>query len=81
MVSAIETTGVKAKMELLLRMLNRKLNEKGFNIDLMSLSKDNVAILRPSGCEECAHAKAMVQYYLSKLIKKKVPEIKEVICI
>ena len=81
MAAVAEAVDVRTKLEHLLGRLNGKLNEQGFQVDLMSLGDDNIAKLRPSGCEDCRQSKMMVQYYLSKLIKKNIPEIEGVICV
>ena len=73
---------MKEKVEQALEKIRPMLVADGGNVDLVEVTEDGVVKLRLTGaCGCCPMSQMTLKMGIEKLIKKEVPEVKEVIAI
>ena len=73
---------MKEKVELALNDIRPNLQADGGDVELVDVSEDGVVKLRLKGaCGSCPMAKMTLKFGIEEVLRKRIPEIKEVVAV
>lgn len=73
---------MKEKIEEALKEIRKNLQADGGDIELVDITDDGIVKVKFIGaCESCPMSQMTLQFGVEKLLKQKVPEVKEVISV